>query len=104
MMIDQNMIARLQRDIRGRVEAMQAELATKRVEGKAGGGAVVVIANGNREVLEVRINKDVVDPDDVEMLQDLVVAATNAAMANATKMYEEGMSGITGGLHFPGLF
>lgn len=103
-MIDPSMVKKLQRDLTERMEKMRADLATKTVEGKSGGGAVVVVANGNQEIVEVRISKEAIDPDDIEMLQDLVMAATNSAMSAAKKMNEDAVSGITGGLHFPGLF
>jgi DNA-binding YbaB/EbfC family protein len=85
------------------MERIQAELAEKEVEGTAGGGMVKVIANGKMEIVSVKIDKEVVDPGDVEMLEDLVTAAVNQALENAQKMQAEGMSQITGGLQLPGL-
>lgn len=82
---------------------IQDELATKTVEGSAGGGAVGVVVNGKQEVLEVKIRPDVVDPDDVEMLQDLVLAAVNDGLQKAQEMATSEMSKITGGLKIPGL-
>jgi DNA-binding YbaB/EbfC family protein len=85
------------------MERIQAELAEKEVEGTAGGGMVKVTANGKMEIVSVKIDKEVVDPGDVEMLEDLVTAAVNQALENAQKMQAEGMAQITGGLQLPGL-
>ena len=65
------------------MEDMQKDLETKRYEEKAGGGAVVVIVNGKKQIVDLKINPDVVDPEDVEMLQDLIVTACNAALRKA---------------------
>jgi nucleoid-associated protein EbfC len=83
---------------------LQGELEEKEVEVTAGGGAVKVVANGKKELVAIEIDKDVVDPDDVEMLQDLVLAATNEALRKAEKMVSDEMQKITGGLNVPGLF
>ncbi len=80
------------------MEKMQAELQEKEVEATAGGGAVKVIATGKKQIKEIVINPDVVDPDDVEMLQDLVLAAVNEALRMADEMVNGEMSKITGGL------
>ena len=69
----------------------------------AGGGAVSVTVNGKREIVNLTIDKEVVDPDDVEMLQDLVMAAVNEAMRQIDEMSSSEMSKITGGLNIPGL-
>ncbi len=98
------MIQRLQKDLHSWIDRMKEELQTKTVEGTSGGGAVVVVANGNSEIQEVRISPEAVDPDDVEMLQDLVMAATNQALERARDLNESSMSEITGGLKLPGLF
>jgi hypothetical protein len=82
---------------------MQEELAGKEVEASSGGGMVVVKANGNREVLEIKIDPTVADSNEVEMLQDLVLAAVNEALNKAKAMVDEEMSQITGGLNIPGL-
>lgn len=83
---------------------MQEELASRTVESTAGGGVVKVVANGKNEILSVEIKPEAVDPDDVEMLQDLVVAAVNEALKKAQEMVSEEMGKITGGLKIPGLF
>jgi len=80
------------------MERMQAELQEKEVEATAGGGAVRVVATGKKQIKEIEINRDVVDPDDVEMLQDLVLAAVNEALRMADEMVNSEMAKITGGL------
>lgn len=82
---------------------LQAELEEKTVEASAGGGAVRVLVNGKNEILEINIEPEVLDPDDVEMLQDLIMAACNEALRNAQNMVSEEMSKITGGLKVPGM-
>lgn len=83
---------------------MQEELASRTVESTAGGGVVKVVANGKNEILSVEIKPEAVDPEDVEMLQDLVVAAVNEALKKAQEMVSVEMGKITGGLKIPGLF
>lgn len=87
-----------------RLQAVQAEVAQKTAEGTAGGGMVTVVANGKNEIVSIKINKEVVSPDDVEMLQDLVLAATNQALKNIQALTSEAMNKVTGGLNIPGLF
>ncbi|MBU0519059.1 YbaB/EbfC family nucleoid-associated protein [bacterium] len=76
----------------------QAELELLEVEGSAGGGVVTVKANGKQEVLEIKIDQDVIDPEDKEMLEDLITAAVNQALKNAREASEEKMAGAAGGL------
>jgi len=82
---------------------IQEEMAERTVEASSGGGMVSVTANGKQEVLSVRIEREVVDPEDVEMLQDLVLAAVNEALKKAQEMVAEEMAKVTGGLQLPGL-
>ena len=86
-----------------KMEIMQAELEEKEVSTTSGGGAVSVTMNGKKEITSLTIDKDVVDPDDVEMLQDLVVAAVNEAIRQIEEMSNNEMSKLTGGLNIPGL-
>jgi DNA-binding YbaB/EbfC family protein len=81
----------------------QEEAKKKTVEATAGGGMVTVVANGASEIVSIRIEKDVVNPDDVEMLQDLILAASNEALRRAQEMVSEEMSKLTGGLNVPGM-
>lgn len=90
--------------MQARMQKMQAEMAEKTVEATAGGGVVTVVANGKQEVLSIKINKEVVNPDDVEMLQDLVLEATNQALKKASEMVSDAMKSVTGGLNIPGMF
>jgi len=82
---------------------LQEEMADKTVETTSGGGMVKVVANGRQQVLSIQIEKEVVDPDDVEMLQDLILAAINDALTKSQEMATEEMSKLTGGLSIPGL-
>lgn len=83
---------------------LQEELANKTVSATAGGGVVEVVANGKQEIVSIKISPDAVDPDDVEMLEDLVLAAVNEALRQAQEMAAGEMSKITGNLKIPGLF
>ncbi|MDD2502773.1 MAG: YbaB/EbfC family nucleoid-associated protein [Clostridia bacterium] len=84
---------------------IQEELEEKTVEASVGGGVVSVIANGKKEIIEISIKPEAVDPDDVEMLQDLILAAVNEAMRKAEEMAQGEMGKLTGGMGMPtGLF
>lgn len=87
-----------------RMAKLQEELGQRTVEATAGGGMVTVVMNGRQEVLSVRIEKEVVSPDDVELLQDLVRGAFNEAVSRSRKMMAEEMGKVTGGMNLPGLF
>ena len=82
---------------------LQEELAEKTVETSAGGGMVKAVANGRQQLVSIQIEKEVVDPDDVEMLQDLILAAANDALTKAQEMVAEEMNKLTGGLNIPGM-
>lgn len=82
---------------------LQGELEEKTVESSAGGGVVTVVATGKKELKSISIKPEAVDPDDVEMLEDLVLAAVNEALRKAEQMVAEEMAKITGGLNIPGL-
>lgn len=86
------------------VAQLQKELANRSVEATAGGGMVKVIANGNQQVISVKIDPTVVDPAEIEMLEDLVVAAVNEALRKAQEMTAAEVSRLTGGMKIPGLF
>nr|WP_296972056.1 YbaB/EbfC family nucleoid-associated protein [Tepidanaerobacter sp. EBM-38] len=83
---------------------LQDELQERTVEATAGGGVVKVVASGKKQIVSIEISPEAVDPDDVEMLQDLVMAATNEALQKAEDMVAEEMGKLTGGLNMPGLF
>ena len=86
------------------MEKIQGELEEKTVEATVGGGAVTVVVTGKKEISSIKISPEAVDPDDVETLEDLVMAAVNEAIQKADEMMAEGMSAVTGGLNIPGLF
>jgi nucleoid-associated protein EbfC len=86
-----------------RMARLQEELETKTVEASSGGGMVSVIVNGKCELVSLKIEKEVVNPEDVEMLQDLVIAAINEGIRKSQEMAATEMSKITGGLNIPGL-
>ncbi|MEW6322068.1 MAG: YbaB/EbfC family nucleoid-associated protein [Acidobacteriota bacterium] len=85
-------------------ERLQKQMAETRVEATAGGGMVTVVMNGRKEVLSLRIDPSVVAPDDVEMLQDLIVAAVNDASRRVEDELKRSLGGLMGGLNLPGLF
>lgn len=82
---------------------IQEELGQKTVTATAGGGVVTVVANGHQEIQSIRISPEAVDPEDTEMLQDLILAAVNEALRKAKELSAEEMAKITGGLNIPGL-
>jgi DNA-binding YbaB/EbfC family protein len=96
-------IMREAQKLQSEMQRLQAEAKTKTVEATAGGGMVTVVANGGGEIVSIKIEKDVVNPEDVEMLQDLILAAANEALRRAQQMVNEEMSKLTGGLQLPGL-
>ncbi|MFK3961909.1 MULTISPECIES: YbaB/EbfC family nucleoid-associated protein [Bacillales] len=98
-----NMMKQMQKMQKDMAKA-QEELKDKIVEGTAGGGMVLVKANGHKEILEVIVKEEVVDPDDIDMLQDLVLAATNDALRNVDELVNKDMGKFTQGLNMPGMF
>ena len=81
---------------------LQEELESRTVEATAGGGAIKVVCSGKQEIQSIEISADVVDPDDVEMLQDLILAAVNESLRLSKEMVSNEMSKLTGGLSLPG--
>ncbi|MGH7263406.1 MAG: YbaB/EbfC family nucleoid-associated protein [Candidatus Rokuibacteriota bacterium] len=92
--------------LQAQLEALKEEVGKRKVEASAGGGMVVVEANGNQEVLSVKIDREVITPDDPQMLEDLVLAAVNEALRKAREMVAGEMAKIAGGIggKIPGLF
>ena len=82
---------------------LQEELADKTVETTSGGGMVKVVANGKQQIVSIEIEKEVVDPDDVDMLQDLILAAVNDALTKSQDMVSSEMNKLTGGMNVPGM-
>ncbi len=97
-----NMMKQIEK-LQKQMEEMQENLANEEISATAGGGAVRATVNGNKELISIDLDKDAVDPDDVEMLEDLIVAAVNEAMRNAESKMNSQMGKLTGGLNIPGL-
>ncbi len=89
--------------MQAKMEEVQKELENKRVEGSSGGGMVKVTANGKQEILEIKIDPEVVNKEDVEMLEDLILAAVNQAREKSVEVQNEEMAKLTGGLKIPGM-
>ncbi len=95
-----NMLKQVQK-MQKQMEEMQGEIEQREVDATAGGGAVTVKVNGKKEIIDVKIQPEVVDPDDIEMLQDLIVAAANEAIRKADEMMSKEMGKLTGGMNLP---
>lgn len=105
--MDQRMLRQMQQQamqLQQKMQKAQEELADERITATSGGGAVTVEMNGHHEVLSVTLDPDAVSPDDVEMLQDMLVAAFHEALTRAKETEQKKMGAITGGLNIPGLF
>lgn len=87
-----------------KMEETQNEIEETEVTASAGGGMVEVVANGKKEIISIKLDKEAVDPEDVEMLQDLVLTAVNDAIKQVEKITEEKMGRVTGGVNLPGMF
>jgi len=86
-----------------KMSKLQEELAEKTVEASSGGGMVTVVVNGQQDILSITIDPEVIDPEDIEMLQDLVLAAVNDGLSKAKNMANEEMGKLTGGLNLPNI-
>lgn len=89
--------------LQAKMAKMQEELANRTVETSAGGGMVTVVANGRQEVVSIKIEPEVINPQDADMLQDLIMAAVNDALRKSQQMMQEELGKLTGGLKIPGL-
>ena len=90
--------------LQAKMAEMQAEVGNRTVTAQAGGGMVEAVANGRLELISLRIDPEVATPDDVDMLQDLVLAAINEALNRAREMMAQEMAKLTGGMQIPGMF
>ncbi|CEK35487.1 DNA binding protein,hypothetical protein,hypothetical protein,DNA-binding protein, YbaB/EbfC family,Uncharacterised BCR, YbaB family COG0718 [[Clostridium] sordellii] len=99
-----NQILKQAQKMQSDMQKMQEELESKELETSVGGGAVTVKVNGKKEVVDIQIKPEVVDPDDIEMLQDLVLSAVNEALRSVDDMQSSQMNKLTGGMNIPGLF
>jgi nucleoid-associated protein EbfC len=97
-------IMKMAKQAQAQISKLQEELGDREVEATSGGGMVKAVVNGKQELISITLEKEVVDPDDVEMLQDLVVAAVNEAMRTCQEMVQKEMGKVTGGMNIPGLF
>ncbi|MBT6340910.1 MAG: YbaB/EbfC family nucleoid-associated protein [Desulfobacula sp.] len=102
-MKNMNSMMKQAQNLQKKMMKTQAELAKKTVEASSGGGMVKVIANGGQKIESIVFEKEVIDPEDVEMLQDLVLAAVNDALNKSQEMVSAEMGKLTGGLNIPGL-
>ena len=84
------------------MEKVQEELKDMEFEASAGGGAVKITVNGEQEVLKIKVNKDIIDPEDIEMLEDMVLVAVNDAIKQSKDEAKNKLAGLTGGLNIPG--
>ncbi len=98
-----NMMKQVQK-MQAQMQKAQEDIENQEFTASAGGGALKVKVNGKKELLSIDIDEDVVDPDDVEMLQDLIIAAVNEAMRTADETMNKEMGKLTGGMNIPGLF
>ncbi len=98
-----NNLVKQAQQMQEKMQKMQEEMAHKTVEASVGGGMVTVTTNGRSEVISVKIEPSAIDPDDVEMLEDLVLAGVNEALRKAQEMMANEMSKLTGGIKIPGL-
>lgn len=89
--------------LQSKIFKLQEEMAEKTVETSVGGGMVSVVANGKQELVSIKIDPEVVDPDDVQMLEDMIVAGVNDALKKAQDMVSQEMTKLTGGFNIPGL-
>ncbi|MCU0581930.1 MAG: YbaB/EbfC family nucleoid-associated protein [Syntrophales bacterium] len=104
MMQNMNNIMKQAKKIQERIAKIQEEMEKRTVEATAGGGMVSVVINGKNELLSLKIEKEVVNPDDIDMLQDLIMAAVNEGMRKAQEMVSSEMAKVTGGFNIPGMF
>lgn len=101
-MFDINKMMRQMQKVQQDMARVQEELGSRTVEASAGGGVVRAVCNGRHELITIEVKREAVDPDDLDMLQDLIVAAVNEALRKAREMMAQEMSRLTGGLNLPG--
>ena len=101
--MNMNKLMKQAKQMQAKMSKMQEELKEKTVEATAGGGVVKVVVNGKQEVLDLEIDPDAVDPEDVEMLEDMILAAVNEGMRKVQDMVDDEMGKVTGGMNIPGM-
>ncbi len=97
-------IVRQAQKMQNQIAKVQSGFATKKVEASTGGGVVTAVVSGEQKLLDIKIDRSVMDPDDVEVLQEMIVGAINQAMESAEKMVNSEIEKVTGGFNIPGLF
>lgn len=97
-------IVRQAQKMQNQIAKVQSGFANKKVEASTGGGVVTAVVSGEQKLLDIKIDRSVVDPDDVEVLQEMIVGAINQAMESAEKMVNSEIEKVTGGFNIPGLF
>ena len=102
--MDMKFLMKQAQDMQKKMEAIKGELAQKEIKVTSGGGMVELVINGQQEIKEIHIEPDIIDPEDKEMLEDLVLAAVNEGIRQSKEMVNEEMSKLTGGLNLPGMF
>ena len=101
---DMNAMSRQAQKMQDKITELQEDIEARDFTASVGGGAVEVVVTGKKNIKSLTIKPEVVDPEDIEMLQDLVISAVNEAIANVEKVTEEEMTKVTGGVSLPGLF
>lgn len=102
-MLDMKKFQKMSKNLQSGMETMKEELQHKTVEGSSGGGAVTVVVNGNQALVSIAIKPEAVDPNDIEMLQDLVLAAANQAIVKSKELQQESINELTGGIKIPNM-
>jgi DNA-binding YbaB/EbfC family protein len=102
-MLDIKKFQKMSKNLQAGMETMKTQLAGKTVDGASGGGVVTVKVNGNQELVEIQIKPEAVDPSDIEMLQDLILAAVNQAIERSKDLQQESINQLTGGMKLPNL-
>jgi len=97
-------LVRQAQKMQGKMSEIQSSLKERIVEGASGGGMVKVLVNGQQEIMAVKLNPEVVDPDDIPMLEDLILAAARQGLEKAKELANSEMAKVTGGMNMPGLF
>ena len=103
-MANMNQMMKQAQKMQAKMATLQKELEQREIEASSGGGMVTARVNGKQELLELKIDRECVDPDDVEMLQELVMTAVNQALTESQEMVSKAMNKVTGGISIPGLF
>lgn len=102
--MDMKFLMKQAQEMQRKMEAIKEELAQKEIKVSSGGGMVELVINGQQEIKEIHIEQDIIDPEDKQMLEDLILAAVNEAIRQSKEMLNEEIMKITGGMNLPGLF